>query len=368
MVRWFRAGIVIALVALIAACGGGDDTKESTGAQQATPQSAGATGAAGQAAAPQAPQVRGKLTVYNALDQTTIDAMVAAFKKKYPEVSVDVLGVAAAGEVATRIRAEKDAPKADIFIGGDTAFHEGLANDGLTLAYKSPVASQIDAKYYDPEGRYYGWYIGVLGIVINTDRFKDARVAEPKTWDDLADPAWKGKLVLPNPTTTGGGYIFLADQVFRFNRDEARAMDFMKRLDANVAQYTQRSPDAINVVAQGEFVAAMNWVHDILVQKKRGFPLKVIIPPDTAYEVGGVSIIKGTGNADAAKAFLDWSLGPEAGKINSDNSNRLSVRSDVPAPEGAVKLSDVKLVDYDRDFAAKEKDRLLKSWQTATGK
>src|SRR5215208_1148324 len=363
MARWLRIGIAVALVALVAACGGGDD--KDSGAK-AAPQAGGATQVA--QATQAAPQVKGSLTVYNALDQTTIDAMVAAFKKKYPDVNVNVLGVAAAGETATRIRAEKDAPKADIFIGGDTAFHEGLSKDGLTLAYKSPVASQIDAKYYDPEGRWYGWYIGVLGIVINTDRMKDAKVAEPKTWDDLLDPAWKGKLAFPNPTTTGGGYIFLADQVFRFNQDEAKAMDFMKKLDGNVAQYTQRSPDAINIVARGEFVAAMNWVHDILVQKKLGFPLKVIIPPDTAYEVGGVSIIKGGGNPEAAKAFLDWTLGAEAGKINSDNSNRLSVRSDVPAPEGAVKLSDVKLVNYDRDFATKEKDRLLKAWQTATGK
>ena len=363
MARWLRAGIVVALVALIAACGGGDDKEET---RQATPQ---APGAAGQTQATQAPQVRGKLTVYNALDQTTIDAMATAFKRRYPDVEVTVLGVAAAGEMATRIRAEKDSPKADVFIGGDTAFHEGLANEGLTLAYKSPVASQIESRYYDPEGKWYGWYIGVLGIVINTDRFKDARIPkEPATWDDLTDPAWKGKLAFPNPTTTGGGYIFLADQVFRFNKDEAKAMDFMKRLDGNVAQYTQRSPDAINVVAQGEFVGAMNWVHDILTQKKRGFPLKVIIPPDTAYEVGGASIIKGGPNPDVARVFIDWVLGPEAGKINSDNSNRLSVRTDVPAPEGAVKLSDVKLVNYDRDFATKERERLLKLWQTTTGK
>ena len=173
---------------------------------------------------------------------------------------------------------------------------------------------------------------------------------------------------MSNPPTTGGGYIFLADQIFRFNRDEAKALDYMKKLDANVAQYTQKSPDAINVVAQGEFVAAVNWVHDILVQKNKGFPLKVIIPPDTAFEIGGVSIVKGGGNPEAAKAFIDWTLGPEAGKINSDNSNRISVRSDVPPPEGAVKITDVKLVNYDRDWATREKDRLLKAWQQATSR
>lgn len=361
MAKWHRLGAALLLAMLVVACGGGADDKGKT---TASPQATGAAASSGtQAPAP----VKGKLVIYNALDQTTIDALVAGFKKKYPDVDVNVVGIAAAGEVATRIRAEKDSPKADIFLGGSTEFHEPLAKDGLLVSYKSPIAGQIEARYSDSEGRFYGWYLGVLGIVVNTDRLKDAKVAEPKTWDDLLDPAWKGKLAMPNPPTTGGGYIFLADQIFRFGRDEAKAFDYMKKLDANVGQYTQRSPDAINVVAQGEFVAAVNWVHDILVQVKKGFPLKVIIPADTAYEIGGVSIVKG-GNPDAAKAFVDYILGAEAGKINSDSSNRISVRSDVAPPEGAVKITDVKLVTYDRDWATKEKDRLLKAWQQATGK
>ena len=141
--KWLRMWAVLAL-AVIAACGSGDDDKETTGT---TPQAAGSTAAAGAA---QTPEVKGRLVIYSALDQTTIDAMTAAFKKKYPNVDLNVLGVAAAGEQATRIRAEKDSPKADIFIGGSTVFHEPLAKEGLLLPYKSPIASRIDAKYSDP--------------------------------------------------------------------------------------------------------------------------------------------------------------------------------------------------------------------------
>src|SRR5262249_56445905 len=142
-------------------------------------------------------------------------------------VDINIFGLAAAGDLAAHIEAERDAPRADVFIGGDTAIHEGLANRGLLLPYKSPVAAQLDPKYVDPDGRFSGWYIGVIGIVINTDRFKDAQVPEPKTWDDLLDPAWRGKLVFPSPPATGCGYVFLADQLFRFNRDETRALELM---------------------------------------------------------------------------------------------------------------------------------------------
>jgi iron(III) transport system substrate-binding protein len=361
MTRWLRAGIALMLVAVIVACGGGDDGTEPRGS---APAAVGVAGVAPTSAA----RTQGKLVVYSALDQTTIDAMAAAFMKRNPDVDVLVLGIAAAGDQATRIKAERGAPRADIFIGGDTTFHEELANDGLLLAYKSPVAGQIDPRYSDAEGRFYGWYLGVLGIAINTNRFKDLHIAEPQTWDDLLDPAWRGKLAFPNPPTTGSGYIFLANQVFRFDKDEAKALEYMKKLDGNVGRYTQRSPDAVTVVAQGEFVGAMNWVHDILAQQQKGAPLKVVIPPDTAYEIGGVSIVKGGPNPETAKAFVDWVLGPEAGAINTDRSNRISVRDDVAAPAGAVKIADVALVNYDRDAATRERDRLLLARQQATAR
>ena len=128
----------------------------------------------------------------------------------------------------------------------------------------------------------------------------------------------------PNPTTTGGGYIFLADQIFRFSSDEAKAMDYMKRLDANVAQYPQKSPDAINWSRR-----ASSWRRSTGArhpgQKEKNFPLKIFDPPDTAFEIGGVTIVKGSGNPEAAKVFLDWAL--NGGRRDQrETRNRISVR------------------------------------------
>jgi iron(III) transport system substrate-binding protein len=214
-----------------------------------------------------------------------------------------------------------------------------------------------------------GWYIGIFGLVVNKDRWEKEMAGKPKpaTWDDLLIPDFSGKLDMPDPVKTGGGYIFLATQVFRFNKDEAKAMDYMKKLHANIGQYVGTAPQGIELVGQGQFLMGPNWGHDILTAASKGQPIELKVPNDTANEVGAISIVKGGPNTTAAKAFVDWVLTKEAGQLNVQLSNRLSVRSDVPPAAGAPTLESVKLVSYDRSWATQNKDRLIKAWQAAVG-
>ena len=161
-----------------------------------------------------------------------------------------------------------------------------------------------------------GWYIGIFGLAINKDRWAKemAGKATPATWDDLLNADLKGKLDFPDPVKTGGGYIFLATQVFRFNKDEAKAMDYMKKLHANIGQYVGTSPQGIELVGQGQFLMGPNWGHDILTAANKGQPIEFKAPADTANEIGAISIVKGGPNTAAAKAFVDWVLTKEAGR------------------------------------------------------
>jgi len=351
--RTFLKGLGVVTVA--AACGGA-----------ATP-TATSTAATSTAAATAAP-VAGTISVYSALNESTNNEFFGAFKKAFPNVTVNVLPLAAAGELQTRIKTEAASPKADIFIGGSSEFHDPLGKAGLLEAYIAPNAKDIDAKFKEATGLWTGWYTGIFGFISNNDRLsKELGNKKPATWDDLLDPSWKGKLVLPDPVKTGGGYIFIATQIFRFNKDEAKAMDFMKKLHANIAQYVATSPGALTLIDQGQFVGCPNWAHDILTEKGKGNPIDLSIPSDTGFEVGAVSIVKGTKNLAAAQALVNWSITKEAGDLNVKLSNRGSTRADVAPAAGSPKLSDVKLVNYDRQWATDNKDRLLKLWQSTVG-
>jgi iron(III) transport system substrate-binding protein len=353
--RTFLKGLGVVTVA--AACGGA-----------ATPSPTATTAVATATAAPTAAPVTGTISVYSALNQSTNDQFFAAFKTAYPGVSIDLLPLAAAGELQTRITAEKASPKADIFIGGSSEFHDPLGKAGLLEAYISPNAKDIAAQFKEATGLWTGWYTGIFGFISNNDRLtKELAGKKPATWDDLLDPAWKGKLILPSPTLTGGGYIFIATQIFRFNRDEAKAMAYMKSLHANIAQYIPTSPGALTLIDQGQFVGCPNWSHDILTEKSKGNPVDLTVPTDTGFEVGAISIVKGTKNLAAAKALVDWSITKEAGDLNVKLSNRGSTRTDVAAAPGSPSLTSVKLVNYDRQWATDNKARILKDWQTAVG-
>src|SRR5205823_4096072 len=130
---------------------------------------AGATTAAGGTAAPAAraaphTNVKGSLVVYSALNESPNNAFIDGFRNAYPGVAgADVRPLPAAGELQTRILSEKNSPKADIFIGGSSEFHDPLGTQGLLEHYKSPNGAQVDPKFKDPDGSWTGWYIGTFG-------------------------------------------------------------------------------------------------------------------------------------------------------------------------------------------------------------
>ncbi|HEU4798568.1 MAG TPA: extracellular solute-binding protein, partial [bacterium] len=169
-----------------------------------------------------------RIIVYSALPDLETSLVNREFTRR-TGIQVEALSVAAAGTLQARIRAEKDRPRADIFVGGSRDFHIPLAREGLLLRYRSAVAAEakVSSDHLDPDGFWHGWYLGALSIIINTDRWDremaPRRVAKPATWDDLARSEFRGLFAMPSPVTTGGGYIFVAGQVFRLGEDRAWA-------------------------------------------------------------------------------------------------------------------------------------------------
>jgi len=300
--------------------------------------------------------------------------LAAAFTAK-TGIAVDVaLQIEQAGTVSSRIKTEAANPRADVVIGGNSNFHTDLSAGGFLQKYTSPVVKQagIAPRFVDPDGYWTGWYFGALCILYNTDRFQKEVASEgvkaPTTWDDLLNPAYKGEVVASNPATTGAAYLMTAAQIFRL-KSEAAGFEYVKALNANVAQYTPGANGSIPLVSQGEAIIGYAWGHDTIKQKLKGnLPITIVFPKETGFEIGGASIIKGAAHLASAQKFIDFILSPEAQKINAENGFRYPVRGDVTLPAAMPPYSELSLAPWDLKVAAANVVPWTKKWSETTGK
>ena len=273
------------------------------------------------------------------------------------------------GEALAQIIAEKENPKTDIWFGGTGDPHLQAAEQGLSLEYKSPSLPQLHgwAQQQAAQSGYktVGIYSGPLGFGYNTELLAKKKLAIPKTWADLTNPAFKGEIQVANPGSSGTAYTMVATLVQLMGED--KAFEYMKQLHKNISQYTRSGTGPIKSVARGETTISISFVHDGPGEKMQGFPIDTITPSDgTGAEIGSISIIKGARNLDAAKKFYEWSLTPAAQEMAA-----AAKQFQLPSNKGAkvdARVPDFKKIkfinyDYAKYGASNERRRLIAKWE-----
>ena len=169
---------------------------------------------------------------------------------------------------------------------------------------------------------------------------------------------------MADPNSSGTAYTMLATLVQLMGED--KSFDFMKAMHKNVNQYTKSGGAPVRATAIGETAAGIVFMSDALVQILDKAPIVNVAPCEgTGYEVGSMSLIKGSRNLPAARRFYDWLLGAEAQAIGiSVKSYQVPANKAVSLPPDIHKMVDAKLIDY--DFAKfgepAERTRLLARW------
>ena len=135
----------------------------------------------------------------------------------------------------------------------------------------------------------------------------------------------------------------------------------------NITSYSRQGVGPIKATARGENMVAVAFIHDVVTEAQAGFPVKSVAPCEgTGYEIGSISIIKGTRNLDTAKKFVDWALSPEAQRLGADTKSSFQLPSNINTPVSPLspKPSDVKLIDYNfaKYGSSAERKRLLAKW------
>ena len=233
------------------------------------------------------------VVVYSAISTKVMQAFIEGFGKKHPGVAVQVIS-GGSGELLSRMKAERNNPRGDIFSGPDTDVFDGSID--LYAPYKSSEAGAFDAAAHDPQGRYYGFSTNFQVMIVNTKLMPIEQA--PKSWIDLAKPEFKGKFIMANPAQSGSAFSQLHQIV------GLHGWDVMDKI-INNAVFVSSSKLAFQNIAKGESPIGLTSEFNVVQSKEEGFPVAAVYPSDgTALINDANGIIKGGPNPDNAKMLF----------------------------------------------------------------
>jgi iron(III) transport system substrate-binding protein len=273
------------------------------------------------------------------------------------------------GEALAQLNAEKANPKTDIWYGGTGDPHLQAAEQGLSLEYQSPQLSALypwaQKQATDAKFRTVGIYLGPLGFGYNTELLAKRKLAAPKSWADLIKPEYKGEIQMANAASSGTSYTVIATLVQLMG--EEKAFEYMAALHKNVSTYTRSGVAPAKAAARGETAVSISFVHDITTEAGQGFPVASVTPLEgTGAEIGSMSIVKNSPNADAAKKFYEWALTPGGQQFGlAAKQYQLPSNTKVPVDPRMTNPSKIKLINYDyaKYGASAERRRLIARWE-----
>ena len=315
------------------------------------------------ASAEKAPEeYTGELTIYSPHDQDPLNAGVTGFEALYPNVKVNVVADGT-GNLLNRIKAESAAPEADILWGGGA--DSLAAYKDYFQPYKPSCIDLIDPSLYDGDYLWIGESPLPMVFLVNTDLVAEEDI--PKSWKDLADPKWAGKIAMADPASSGSAYTQLNTILMIYGQaddDYAAGWDMVRSMMKNLV-IQSGSSGAHKNVDSGEYPIGITLEKAAVQYDLEGGHLKMIYPEDgTSAVPDGIAIVKDCKNLELAQLFVEFALSADTQAAQNKDFGRRPIRSDV-VPVGLNPLTDITLMNYNFDYAGANNADIVEKWQDA---
>src|SRR6478609_8513034 len=286
-----------------------------------------------------AAQKEGKLAFYTAMDLPVAEKFAKAFEAKYPGVAVRVER-SGAERVFQRIGQEmgSNIHAVDVVNTADGAHIIVWKRNGWLAPYvPNEVAQHFPAQYHDPDGMsaHTRVWLSSLGSNTNLVKAEDA----PKSFADLLDPKWIGKMVKAHPAYSGT----IMTATFQIARD--LGWGFFEKLAKQKVMQVQSSTDPPKKLALGErAVMADGNDYNVIQLKEAGQPVEVVYPAEgTPLVTGPSAVFASAPNPNAARLFQNWLHSLEAQQLLVDFARQHSVHPLAKEKPGVRRLDEIKL-------------------------
>jgi iron(III) transport system substrate-binding protein len=291
----------------------------------------------------EAARKEGRLAFYTAMDLPVAERFAKAFEAKYSGIAVRVER-SGAERVFQRIGQEKasNIHAVDVVNSADAAHFIVWKRNGWLSAYvPEDVARHFPERYRDPDGMHALTRVWLSSLGYNTNLVKPEEA--PKSFADLLDPRWAGRMVKAHPAYSGT----IMTATFQIARD--LGWEYFEKLARQRVMQVQSSTDPPKKLALGErAVMADGNDYNLIQLKERGQPVDIVYPSEgTPIVNGSTGIFTSAPNPNAARLFQSWLHGREAQQLLVDFARQHSVHAQVVEKPGVRKLSEIRLMKDD---------------------
>ncbi len=307
----------------------------------------------------------GDITLYTSYEEDELAAFLEAMKADLPDVNVDVLRLST-GDLRARMLAEADNPKHDVIWGWAATSMVDPRITAMLEPYSPADIDKVPARFRDKDGYWFAT-TGYMGaFCVNNEEMAKDDLPMPTSWQDLIKPEYEGKLVMPNPASSGTGYLHVASILQMMGEEEGWA--YLDALDKNMDQYIKSGSKPCNAASAGENTIGISFALRAIKNIDEGYPITMVIPSEGAgHELEANALMKTSQNKEDAKKFLDWTVskGAEA-EYNKWKSIVTMQGRDMPEKFTSAGLPDdisTVLFEVDYGWAAENRDRIIAEWQ-----
>jgi len=304
-----------------------------------------------------------ELLVYTALETDQLKAYTESFHKTNPNIDLKFVRDST-GVITAKVLAEKANPQADVILGVSASSMEVFKAEGLLAPYAPKGFEKLKATFMDAAKppAWVGQDVYAATVCYNTVEGKKKNIPKPESWADLVKPVYKGQITMPNPASSGTGFLSVSGWLQTMG--EKGAWAYMDKLHENIAQYTHSGSKPCRQSGAGEFVVGISFDFRGNDVKAKGAPVELVFPKEgLGWDIEASGIVKTTKKMDAARKLMDWVATREANEAYAKNFAIVAHPDVKPALPHLPADLEKKLIKNNFGYAAKNRDKILAEWQ-----
>jgi iron(III) transport system substrate-binding protein len=243
----------------------------------------------------------------------------------------------------------------DVMTTSDPAATAALARKDTFVAFKPENFEKVVEEGRDKDGYFVAQRLNLMTIYGRSDKLSPAD--QPKTWGDLTDARYKGKLVMTDPSFTALQLTVVGMM------SKNLGWGYYEKLRGNDIMIVQGNQQVSDNIKRGERLIAVGALDSYAADdRKAGHPIVTIMPADGTFVIPSpTAVIKGSPNPNAAKALAEFMIGDAAQSVFPTDGG-YAARKDIPPPADGVALDKIKILAVDYDYVEKESARIKKKF------